>query len=69
MTSTFRMKTAHYISATYADVAEELGVLRLSVGWSGPYLDNAVAESWFAVLKNEMFHRYRFPRVPRPGSR
>lgn len=48
-----------YTSAEYADLAGRLDV-RLSVGRTGSCLDNAVAESWFASLKNEMYHRHRF---------
>ena len=51
---------SQYTSAAYAAVVEELGGLRLSVGRSGSCHDNAGAESWFSMLKNEMFHRYRF---------
>jgi transposase InsO family protein len=32
-----------------------------SVGRTGSCFDNAAAESFFATLKNEMYHRYRFP--------
>jgi putative transposase len=32
-----------------------------SVGRTGICFDNAAAESFFATLKNEMYHRYRFP--------
>jgi len=51
---------AQYTSAEYAALAKRLGV-RLSVGRTGSCLDNAVAESWFAMLKNEMYHRHSFP--------
>jgi putative transposase len=51
---------AQYTSAEYATVATGLGVT-LSVGRTGSCLDNAVAESWFSMLKNEMYHRYHFP--------
>ena len=34
--------------------------VRLSVGRTGVCWDNAVAEAFFASLKNEMFHRQRF---------
>ena len=50
---------SQYTSAEYATLAEKLGV-RLSVGRTGSCHDNAVAESWFAMLKNEMYYRYRF---------
>jgi transposase InsO family protein len=50
---------AQYTSREYADHARRLGV-RLSVGRTGSCLDNAVAESWFSMLKNEMYHRHSF---------
>lgn len=50
---------SQYTSADYASVAAELGV-RLSVGRTGSCHDNAVAESWFSMLKNEMYHRQKF---------
>lgn len=50
---------AQYTSAAYAEAASEMGV-RLSVGRTGVCWDNAVAESFFATLKNEMFHRESF---------
>ena len=40
-------------------MAAELGV-RLSVLRAGSCHDNAVAESWFSMLKNEMYYRHRF---------
>src|SRR5690625_3151681 len=50
---------SQYTSAEYAVLADKLDV-RLSIGRTGSCHDNAVAESWFAMLKNEMYHRYRF---------
>jgi len=50
---------AQYTSDEFARTAARMGV-RLSVGRTGSVLDNAVAESWFSMLKNEMYHRYRF---------
>lgn len=47
-----------YTSAEYANAAEL--DIRLSVGRTGSCLDNAVAESWFSMLKNEMYHRRSF---------
>jgi putative transposase len=35
--------------------------IRRSAGKTGVCFDNAAAESFFATLKNEMYHRYRFP--------
>ena len=49
---------AQYTSAEFARQAESMGV-RLSVGRTGSCHDNAVAESWFSMLKNEMYYRYR----------
>jgi putative transposase len=34
--------------------------IRTSVGRTGVCWDNAAAESFFATLKNEMYHRQRF---------
>ena len=34
--------------------------VRTSVGRTGVCWDNAAAESFFASLKNEMYHRYTF---------
>jgi transposase InsO family protein len=48
-----------YTSAAYAQFAEGYGV-RLSVGRTGVCWDNAVAESFFSMLKNEMYHRQKF---------
>ena len=45
-----------YTSAAFAHIAKLLDV-RLSVGKTGVCWDNAVAESFFASLKNEMYHR------------
>lgn len=50
---------SQYTSAEFAAVAAELGV-RLSVGRTGSCHDNAVAESWFSMLKNEMYYRHSF---------
>ena len=41
--------------------------IRTSVGRTGVCWDNAAAESFFAALKNEMYHREHFPTPdPRP---
>jgi transposase InsO family protein len=50
---------AQYTSEDYARLAASLDV-RLSVGRTGVCWDNAVAESFFASLKNEMFHRAKW---------
>jgi transposase InsO family protein len=53
-------KGAQYTSSEYARAAHAMGV-RLSVGRTGACWDNAVAESFFASLKNEMYHRQTHP--------
>ncbi len=50
---------SQYTSDTFADTARLLDV-RLSVGRTGVCWDNAVAESFFASLKKEMYHRESF---------
>jgi putative transposase len=49
-----------YTSAEFAKFCTEKHV-RTSVGRTGVCWDNAVAESFFASLKNEMYYRYTFP--------
>ena len=51
---------ARYTSGTLAERARANDV-RLSCSRTGSRRDNAVAESFFATLKNEMCHRRRFP--------
>lgn len=51
---------SQYTSAEFARVARLLDV-RLSVGRTGVCWDNAVAESFFASLKKEMYHQQHFP--------
>lgn len=48
-----------YTSAEFAMFCNENQV-RTSVGRTGVCWDNAAAESFFASLKNEMYHRYKF---------
>ena len=48
-----------YTSREFARYCRNAKVRR-SVGRTGSCFDNSVAESWFATLKNEMYHRYRF---------
>lgn len=50
---------AQYTSATFTAYCENADV-RPSMGRTGVCWDNAAAESFFATLKNEMYHRYRF---------
>jgi transposase InsO family protein len=59
---------AQYTSAEYARLASGLEV-RLSVGRTGVCWDNAVAESFFASLKNEMFHLAKWPTRARARVR
>ena len=50
---------SQYTSDEYAKLAGRFGV-RLSVGRTGVCWDNSVAESWFSMLKNEMYYRQSF---------
>lgn len=51
---------SNYTSKEFAAVLETHG-LRQSVGHRGSCFDNAMAESFFAVLKNELVHRTQYP--------
>lgn len=51
---------SQYTGRMLARWAEAHGV-RLSVGRTGSCHDNAVAESFFGTLKNEMYHLRSFP--------
>jgi len=51
---------SNYTSAEYAGVLAGLGV-RQSVGRTGSCFDNAMAESFFGVLKTELVHRTVYP--------
>jgi putative transposase len=51
---------SQYTSAEYRTKLEQLGVAP-SVGRTGVCWDNALAESFFAALKNELVHRTAFP--------
>lgn len=51
---------AQYTSAEFAEAAERMDV-RLSVGRTGVCWDNAVAESFFAALKKELWYRQTAP--------
>jgi len=50
---------AQYTSHAYARYCASIGVRR-SMGRTGVCWDNAAAESFFATLKNEMYHRHTF---------
>ena len=51
---------SNYTSQEYADTLDALGILQ-SVGRTGICFDNAMAESFFGVLKNELVHRTQYP--------
>ena len=51
---------SNYTSYEFAGTVRELG-LRQSVGRTGICYDNAMAESFFAALKNERVHRTAYP--------
>ena len=51
---------SNYTSQEFAETLEELGV-RQSVGRTGICFDNAMAESFFGVLKVELVHRTQYP--------
>jgi len=51
---------SNYTSADFADKLTSLGIDQ-SVGRTGICYDNAMAESFFAVLKNELVHRTVYP--------
>ncbi len=51
---------SNYTSAQYAETLTKLK-LRQSVGRTGICYDNAMAESFFAALKNERVHRTQYP--------
>ena len=50
---------SQYTSHEFARFAASIDI-RLSVGRKATCYDNAVAESWFASLKNERYHRYSY---------
>jgi putative transposase len=51
---------SNYTSAQFAATLKKLGI-RQSVGRTGICYDNAMAESFFAALKNERVHRTVYP--------
>lgn len=51
---------SNYTSAQFAGTLRSLGI-RQSVGRTGICYDNAMAESFFGVLKNERVHRVIYP--------
>ena len=48
-----------YASSDYREVLESSGITS-SMSRTGDCFDNAVAESFFATLKKELIHRYRW---------
>ena len=54
------IESAQYTSAEYRKKLADLG-LRHSVGRTGQCWDNALAESFFASLKNERVHHMVYP--------
>jgi putative transposase len=53
-----------YTSAVFAAFCKRTG-LRRSLGRTGVCWDNAVAEAFFAALKNDMYYRYSWPNRAR----
>src|SRR4051812_47773151 len=51
---------SQYVSLAFGQAARDAGIAR-SMGSKGDCLDNAVAESFFATLKNELVHRQTWP--------
>jgi transposase InsO family protein len=51
---------SQYTSSEMARAAQSMDVW-LSCGRAGVCWDNSVAESFFSMLKNEMYHRHLFP--------
>ena len=54
------VEPAQFTSTQFADKLNELG-LRQSLGRTGICYDNAMAESFFAALKNELIYRKVYP--------
>jgi putative transposase len=53
---------SNYTSAEFAETLRTLKI-RQSVGRTGICYDNAMAESFFAALKNELVHRTEYPTL------
>ena len=51
---------SQYCADAFVDWCDRNQVVR-SMGRTGVCWDNAAAESFFATLKNELYHRYRYP--------
>ena len=54
--------TSNYTSCQFAVTLKKYG-LRQSVGRTGICYDNAMAESFFAALKNERVYRTQYPTL------
>ena len=54
-----QVELAQYTSTTFTSFCAAKGV-RTSLGRTGVCWDNAAAESFFAALKTEMYHRESF---------
>ena len=50
---------SQYASSSFSKYCTSIDVTQ-SMGKTGVFWDNSVAESFFATLKNEMYYRYRF---------
>jgi transposase InsO family protein len=53
---------SNYTSTAFAETLQSLNI-RQSVGRTGICYDNAMAESFFAALKNERVHRTEYPTL------
>ena len=51
---------SQYVSLAFGQKARDAGIA-VSMGSKGCAYDNAVAESFFATLKNELVHRHSWP--------
>jgi putative transposase len=51
---------SQYTSKEFETYCNQNDALR-RIGKTGVYFDSSAAESFFATLKNEMYHRYQFP--------
>jgi hypothetical protein len=52
----------NYTSVEFAETLDKFG-MRQSVGRTGICYDNAMSESFFAILKNELVHRTEYPTL------
>jgi transposase InsO family protein len=53
-------ESAQYVALGFGQKARDAGIA-VSMGSRGDCFDNAVAESFFATLKNELVHRRSWP--------